>query len=202
MSTVTPSYWKSKQGVSWTTSANPVVMGHNQPSFYIQGALYSVTVQVTANYRIDSITINVGKICSNKAYAYTNVYVLMYNSDPTNSFTNYAAPTATYSGYATPYINGSVGTDNISVTVPTSITTSGTYYFFITTDATNSLDPYKSGTAISITSITDTALVKPGAWIKIGGVWKFATVWIKIGGVWKVAEPWIKISGTWKKSQS
>jgi hypothetical protein len=36
------------------------------------------------------------------------------------------------------------------------------------------------------------------AWIKVGGVWKQATVFIKVSGVWKTATPNIKVSGTWK----
>jgi hypothetical protein len=35
-------------------------------------------------------------------------------------------------------------------------------------------------------------------WIKVGGVWRQATVFIKVGGVWKQATPFIKVSGTWK----
>jgi hypothetical protein len=36
------------------------------------------------------------------------------------------------------------------------------------------------------------------AWLKVGGVWKQATVHIKVSGVWKTATPNIKVSGTWK----
>jgi hypothetical protein len=36
------------------------------------------------------------------------------------------------------------------------------------------------------------------AWIKVGGVWKQATVFIKVSGVWKIATPKIKAGGTWK----
>jgi hypothetical protein len=36
------------------------------------------------------------------------------------------------------------------------------------------------------------------AWLKVGGVWKQATVHIKVSGVWKIATPKIKAGGTWK----
>jgi hypothetical protein len=36
------------------------------------------------------------------------------------------------------------------------------------------------------------------AWLKVGGVWKQATVFIKVAGVWKTATPKIKAGGTWK----
>jgi hypothetical protein len=35
-------------------------------------------------------------------------------------------------------------------------------------------------------------------WVKIGGVWKEATVYLKVAGVWKTSTPKIKASGTWK----
>jgi hypothetical protein len=36
------------------------------------------------------------------------------------------------------------------------------------------------------------------AWLKVGGVWKQATVHIKVSGVWKTATPKIKAGVTWK----
>lgn len=36
-----------------------------------------------------------------------------------------------------------------------------------------------------------------GAWIKVAGVWKNATVWIKVAGVWKTATPFVKAGGVW-----
>jgi len=36
------------------------------------------------------------------------------------------------------------------------------------------------------------------AWLKVGGVWKTATVHIKVSGVWKTATPKIKVGGVWK----
>jgi hypothetical protein len=35
-------------------------------------------------------------------------------------------------------------------------------------------------------------------WVKVGGVWKQATVSIKVGGVWKTVTPYVKSGGAWK----
>lgn len=40
----------------------------------------------------------------------------------------------------------------------------------------------------------------PGAWVKVGGVWKPAVPYVRVGGVWKVARPWARIFGFWEES--
>lgn len=37
-----------------------------------------------------------------------------------------------------------------------------------------------------------------GLWVKVGGVWKLATVWVRVGGAWKQATPYAKVGGVWR----
>lgn len=40
----------------------------------------------------------------------------------------------------------------------------------------------------------------PGAFVKVGGVWRPAVPYVKVGGVWKVSRPWARIFGFWEES--
>lgn len=148
MSTVSLSLLRARQGTSWVNSTNPVVMGYNNSSYYDQGVLYQLNVSVTSNYTVNKLIFYVGNISSAKNFANTNVYAVIYNYDPTNSFSNNTAPSNyTWRAYATAYINGDSGTANIALSTAVNITSSGTYYVFLTTDDNDYLTPYMRGSS-------------------------------------------------------
>lgn len=154
MSSVSLSYIRARQGTSWYSAsgnANPYVMGYKNAVYYDQGALYTMQVTVSSGHTITSISFSIPKIASNKAYNNTHVYAVIYDYDPTNYFSNNTAPTNYVArDYSDTRINGSSGTSNIVVTVSSlSITSSATYYVFLTTNAENTLDPYMVGASNS-----------------------------------------------------
>lgn len=149
MSNVSLSFYKARQGLpdvglTWVDSTtNPVVMGYNQSSFWDQGALYRMPISVTAGYQVTELTFNIGNIASNNSRETINVYALIYADDPWRAFGT-EAPDPLVSGSASAWIDGWEGTSSIIVNVnlDSPITDSKEYYMFLTTDATNSLDPF------------------------------------------------------------
>lgn len=154
MSTVSLSFYKARQQASWyDASTNPTLMGYNNDSYFDQGVVYQMPVSVTLGYVVQKLTFTVGNISSVRAFDSTNVYVVIYSYDPTGSFSNNTAPTNySWRGSSYSYINGDSGTANIVVSVDVNITSSGTYYLFLTTDSGSPLDPFMRGsTNISCT---------------------------------------------------
>lgn len=147
MSTVSLSFYKARQQAYWyDASTNPTLMGYNNDSYYDQGVVYQMPVSMTAGYVIQKLTFTVGNISSRLAFDNTNVYAVIYSYDPTGSFSNNTAPANyTWRGSAYTYINGDSGTSNIVVGVDVNITTSETYYLFLTTDSGSPLDPFMRG---------------------------------------------------------
>jgi hypothetical protein len=147
MSTVSLSFYKARQQTSWyDASTNPTLMGYNNDSYYDQGVVYQMPVSITAGYVIQKLTFNIGNISSRRAFDNTNVYAVIYSYDPTGSFSNNTAPANyTWRGSAYTYINGDSGTSKILVGVDVNITTSGTYYLFLSTDSGSPLDPFMRG---------------------------------------------------------
>lgn len=152
MSDVSLLFYKARQGLpdvglTWVDSTtNPVVMGYNQPSLWDQGALYRMPISVTAGYQVTGLTFNIGNIASNNSRETINVYALIYADDPWRAFGT-EAPDPLVSGSASAWIDGWEGTSSIIVNVnlDSPITDSKEYYMFLTTDATNSLDPFMKG---------------------------------------------------------
>lgn len=152
MSDVSLLFYKARQGLpdvglTWVDSTtNPVVMGYNQPSFWDQGALYRMPISVTAGYQVTGLTFNIGNIASNNSRETINVYALIYADDPWGAFGT-EAPVPLVSGSASAWIDGWEGTSSIIVNVnlDSPITDSKEYYMFLTTDATNSLNPFMKG---------------------------------------------------------
>lgn len=152
MSNVSLSFYKARQGLpdvglTWVDSTtNPVVMGYNQSSFWDQGALYRMPISVTAGYQVTGLTFNIGNIASNNSRETINVYALIYADDPWRAFGT-EAPDPLVSGSASAWIDGWEGTSSIIVNVnlDSPITDSKEYYMFLTTDATNSLNPFMKG---------------------------------------------------------
>lgn len=147
MSTVSLSFYKARQQTSWyDASTNPTLMGYNNDSYFDQGVVYQMPVSVTSGYVVQKLTFTVGNISSARAFDSTNVYAVIYSYDPTGSFSNNTAPTNySWRGSSYSYINGDSGTANIVVSVDVNITSSGTYYLFLTTDSGSPLDPFMRG---------------------------------------------------------
>lgn len=152
MSNVSLSFYKARQGLpnvglTWVDSTtNPVVMGYNQSSFWDQGVLYRMPISVSAGHQVTGLTFNVGNIASNNSRETIDVYALIYADDPWTAFGT-EAPDPLVSGSASVWINGWEGTSSIIVNVnlQSPITSSRTYYMFLTTNATNSLNPFMKG---------------------------------------------------------
>lgn len=152
MSNVSLSFYKARQGLpdvglTWVDSTtNPVVMGYNQSSFWDQGVLYRMPISVSAGYQVTGLTFNIGNIASNNSRETIDVYALIYADDPWTAFGT-EAPDPLVSGSASVWIDGWEGTSNIIVNVnlQSPITSSRTYYMFLTTNATNSLNPFMKG---------------------------------------------------------
>lgn len=147
MSTVSLSFYKARQQTSWyDASTNPTLMGYNNDSYYDQGVVYRMPVSVTSGYVVQKCTFTIGNISSARAFDSTNVYAVIYSYDPTGSFSDNTAPTNySWRGSSYSYINGDSGTANIVVSVDVNITSSGTYYLFLTTDSGSPLDPFMRG---------------------------------------------------------
>lgn len=147
MSTVSLSFYKARQQTSWyDASTNPTLMGYNNDSYFDQGVVYQMPVSVTPGYVVQKLTFTVGNISSARAFDSTNVYAVIYSYDPTGSFSNNTAPTNySWRGSSYSYINGDSGTANIVVSVDVNITSSETYYLFLTTDSGSPLDPFMRG---------------------------------------------------------
>ena len=158
MSSVSLSFQKARQGTSWSSSViNPTVMGYLDGNYYDQGALYKATVSVTSGATVNKLTFNIGNI-SGMSTASTTVYAVIYNYDPTNSFSNNTAPTNfSWRGTATATIYGDNGTSNIKIDTTVSIQSSADYYVFITTNSGSSgLDPFIRGSTNVSCSLTET----------------------------------------------
>lgn len=174
MSNVSLSFYKARQGLpnvglTWVDSTtNPVVMGYNQPSFWDQGALYRMPISVTAGYQVTGLTFNIGNIASNDGWETIKVYALIYADDPWEAFGT-EAPATSVSGYAEAYINGSSGTSSIivNVSLESPITDSKEYYMFLTTDATNSLNPFMQDVRNISCSLSEIRPETPAASISV-----------------------------------
>lgn len=169
MSTVSLSFYKARQQTYWyDASTNPTLMGYNNSSYFDQGAVYQMPVSITPGYTINRLTFNVGNVSSRNAFDYTNVYVVIYNYDCTGSFSNNTAPTNySWRGSAYTYVNGDSGTSNIVVGVDVNISTSGTYYVFLTTDSGSPLDPFMRGSTNISCSLSETKPESPATSISV-----------------------------------
>ena len=146
MSTVSLSFYKARQGYTWyNASTNPTVMGYLQPNYVDQGAVYRMPVSVTAGYVVQKLTFTIRNI-SGHAFNYTNVYAVIYSSDPTESFSNNTAPSNySWRGSSYSYIDGDSGTSDIVVSVDVNITSTKEYFLFLTTDSGDPLAPFMRG---------------------------------------------------------
>lgn len=169
MSTVSLSFYKARQQTVWyNSSTNPTLMGYNNDSYYDQGVVYQMPVSVTAGYIVQKLTFNVGNISSRMAFDNTNVYAVIYSYDPTGSFSNNTAPANyTWRGSSYTYVNGDSGTSNIVVSVDVNITTSGTYYLFLTTDSGSPLDPFMRGSTNISCSLAEMKPESPATSISV-----------------------------------
>lgn len=160
MSTVSLSFYKARQQTSWyDSSTNPTLMGYNNDSYFDQGAVYQMPVSVTPGYVIQKLSFNIGNISSDRSRDNVNVYAVIYSSDPTGGFAGNTAPgNYSWRGSAYTYIDGSWGTSNIVIDVNVNITSSKTYYLFLTTDSGSPLDPYMRGSTNISCSLSE---IKP-----------------------------------------
>ena len=169
MSTVSLSFYKARQQTSWyDSSTNPTLMGYNNDSYFDQGAVYQMPVSVTPGYVIQKLTFNVGNISSDRSFGNVNVYAVIYSSDPTGGFAGNTAPgNYSWRGSAYTYINGSSGTSNIVIDVNVNITSSRTYYLFLTTDSGSPLDPYMRGSTNISCSLSEIRPETPATSINV-----------------------------------
>jgi hypothetical protein len=146
MSTVSLSFYKARQGYTWYNAAtNPTVMGYLEPNYFDQGAVYRMSVSVSAGYVVQKLTFNIRNI-SGHADGYTNVYAVIYSYDPTESFSNNTAPSNySWRGSSYSYIAGDSGTSDIVVSVDVNITSTKEYFLFLTTDSGDPLAPFMRG---------------------------------------------------------
>lgn len=174
MSNVSLSFYKARQGLSdvgltWVDSTtNPVVMGYNQSSFWDQGVLYRMPISVSAGYQVTGLTFNIGNIASNNSRETIDVYALIYAEDPWTAFGT-EAPDPLVSGSASVWIAGWEGTSSIIVNVnlQSPITSSRTYYMFLTTNATNSLNPFMKGVTNISCSLSEIKPETPAAYVNV-----------------------------------
>lgn len=169
MSTVSLSYYKAKQGYDWYNNlvVNPVVMGYLQPNYVDQGVLYRMPVSVTAGYIVKKLTFTIQNI-SGRARDFTNVYAVIYSSDPQDSFSNNTAPAnPTWSGSSYTYIDGDSGTSEIVVSVDVDITSTHDYYLFLTTDSGDPLAPFMRGSTNISCSLSEIKPETPAAYVNV-----------------------------------
>ena len=169
MSTVSLSFYKARQQTSWyDSSTNPTLMGYNNDSYFDQGAVYQMPVSVTPGYVIQKLTFNIGNISSDRSRDNVNVYAVIYSSDPTGGFAGNTAPgNYSWRGSAYTYIDGSWGTSNIVIDVNVNITSSRTYYLFLTTDSGSPLDPYMRGSTNISCSLSEIRPETPATSINV-----------------------------------
>lgn len=169
MSTVSLSYYKARQGYNWYNNlvVNPVVMGYLQPNYVDQGVLYRMPVSVTTGYIVKKLTFTIQNI-SGRASDFTNVYAVIYSSDPQDSFSNNTAPAnPTWSGSSYTYINGDSGTSEIVVSVDVDITSTHDYYLFLTTDSGDPLAPFMRGSTNISCSLSEIKPETPAAYVNV-----------------------------------
>lgn len=169
MSTVSLSYYKARQGYNWYNNlvVNPVVMGYLQPNYVDQGVLYRMPVSVTAGYIVKKLTFTIQNI-SGRARDFTNVYAVIYSSDPQDSFSNNTAPAnPTWSGSSYTYIDGDSGTSEIVVSVDVDITSTHDYYLFLTTDSGDPLAPFMRGSTNISCSLSEIKPETPAAYVNV-----------------------------------
>lgn len=169
MSTVSLSYYKARQGYDWYNNlvVNPVVMGYLQPNYVDQGILYRMPVSVTAGYIVKKLTFTIQNI-SGRARDFTNVYAVIYSSDPQDSFSNNTAPAnPTWSGSSYTYIDGDSGTSEIVVSVDVDITSTHDYYLFLTTDSGDPLAPFMRGSTNISCSLSEIKPETPAAYVNV-----------------------------------
>lgn len=169
MSNVSLSFYKARQGYEWyNASTNPTLMGYNNDSYLDQGVVYQMPVSVTSGYVIQKLTFTVGNISSDRSFGNVNVYAVIYSSDPTGGFAGNTAPgNYSWRGSAYTYINGSSGTSNIVIDVNVNITSSRTYYLFLTTDSGSPLDPYMRGSTNISCSLSEIKPESPATSINV-----------------------------------
>lgn len=169
MSTVSLSYYKARQGYDWYNNliVNPVVMGYLQPNYVDQGVLYRMPVSVTAGYIVKKLTFTIQNI-SGRARDFTNVYAVIYSSDPQDSFSNNTAPAnPNWSGSSYTYIDGDSGTSEIVVSVDVDITSTHDYYLFLTTDSGDPLAPFMRGSTNISCSLSEIKPETPAAYVNV-----------------------------------
>lgn len=169
MSTVSLSYYKARQGYDWYNNlvVNPVVMGYLQPNYVDQGVLYRMPVSVTAGYIVKKLTFTIKNI-SGRARDFTNVYAVIYSSDPQDSFSNNTAPAnPTWSGSSYTYIDGDSGTSEIVVSVDVDITSTHDYYLFLTTDSGDPLAPFMRGSTNISCLLSEIKPETPAAYVNV-----------------------------------
>lgn len=169
MSTVSLSYYKARQGYNWYNNlvVNPVVMGYLQPNYVDQGVLYRMPVSVTAGYIVKKLTFTIQNI-SGRERDFTNVYAVIYSSDPQDSFSNNTAPAnPTWSGSSYTYIDGDSGTSEIVVSVDVDITSTHDYYLFLTTDSGDPLAPFMRGSTNISCSLSEIKPETPAAYVNV-----------------------------------
>lgn len=169
MSTVSLSYYKARQGYDWYNNlvVNPLVMGYLQPNYVDQGVLYRMPVSVTAGYIVKKLTFTIQNI-SGRARDFTNVYAVIYSSDPQDSFSNNTAPAnPTWSGSSYTYIDGDSGTSEIVVSVDVDITSTHDYYLFLTTDSGDPLAPFMRGSTNISCSLSEIKPETPAAYVNV-----------------------------------
>ena len=170
MSNASLSYTKYYNG-SWQNPSGftgPYVKGY-QTGSYLFGVLYTVTINVTNGYKVTGITFTVPKMAAMGSSGSTTLYALLYNSDPQSSFSGATAATPWKTGSASVSLSSTESQKSVSVS-NLEITSSGTYYVFLTTNDNNVRNPYINLTLQSsqITcSVTDSKIPTPATSISV-----------------------------------
>lgn len=170
MSNASLSYTKYYNG-SWQNPSGftgPYVEGYQTGSF-LYGVLYTVTINVTNGYKVTGITFTVPKMAALGSSGSTTLYALLYNSDPQGSFSGATAATPWKTGSASVSLSSTESQKSVSVS-NLEITSSGTYYVFLTTNDNNVRNPYINLTLQSsqITcSVTDSKIPTPATSISV-----------------------------------
>lgn len=145
MSNASVSYTKYYNGSSWIDPGNvsgPYAYGYGT-NRYLFGILCTVTINVSTGYTLNSTTFSIPRILGTGSSSQSGVkiHAFLYKSDPQSSFSGPSVPTSWKSGSSS---SVTITSSSISGTVTVSslgITSSGTYYLFLTTDATSTSKP-------------------------------------------------------------
>lgn len=176
MSSVSMTYIKYRLGgnASWTSDVTnqtaPYIAGWDGTGGALYGTLYRISITVTSGYTVTGLTFNIPQI---RSYSTTsaNVYVALYNHDPSEEFSGQSPSTNWMSTGHTSTTITSSSPNNLKVSVSgISIGSSGTYYVFISSTASVSTYPYMylalQSTQLSC-SATDTKNLTPATNITV-----------------------------------